>query len=333
MKLSQEYAHLYDTAIFFSIHFNRDFFEKRFKEFCTSKDTPFESLELVKNQVSDIPKMLYPFFKISDKSSAFFRFFEKSLLYKTAELDEFISIIEANKEALYNELSTIILEISDADTVIDFIEKANISDNDKLQFALVFGNFDYAVDMLCDALREVYSKVVALHSGMAAEIDKHYTELIEPSNISLLKRARHLTNEQIENSIISVSLMNPYVLYSSIETKEHARYILSGKNYRVYLTDMDNAQIASKFVAACGSELKMKMLEGLSKKKEMSLTDFARYVNLPTTTVIHNLRIMLDAGVIEISRREPKLIFYKANAPFLDKVMDGISKLITDLKD
>lgn len=53
---------------------------------------------------------------------------------------------------------------------------------------------------------------------------------------------------------------------------------------------------------------------------EMCVTDIARSLSLNQTTASHQLKILRDGKIIS-ARRQGKIIFYSANADFVDKLM------------
>ncbi len=336
ITLSKNYAYIYDTVFFLIIYFNRGNFDDFFEPYCSKDCDPFENFEYIKKQLPELPKILFPIFKASDKTSVFSRFFEKTGQLSKTDIEDLISSVADGKDIIYNEIISDISEkVAPSEKPpknnAELIEAAEISDTDKYQFALLLGNFDYAITELCEALRIVCLEIERLHKSKSSEIEKLFVKLTLPSNIKLIQEEHKLDITKINNPIIFVSLINPYVIGTTIDTVADITYITVGINFYTYIINIDNMHSAKRFVSACGSELRIEMLTGLSKKGEMTLTDFSHYLKLPTTTVIHNLRILLNAGIIEVSRKEPKYIYYRANQTYLSQVKKGINKLLDTL--
>ena len=347
MTLNQAYAKIYDTIYFHLMYFNG----VEINDGYNSDDDEANSNQLYSEISTGLqpPRILYPFFKFSsDRPCIISYFFSKETDDPlTIDIDSFTKCLLAKSDRLYeitlNETFSeyerksgkkVVPSASPSDFVTA-IDNLKGSTEYKLQTALLFNNFTYAVDLLIDSMKKVHKKVSWLHENYKDRIEKAASE-IEANNYLQAyaeKFRRDLGEVDDTKTLLTITLLNQYVVYWR---KNNNRLILAmlGLRHNKYAGDaMENVSgLFSDFVIASGSVLRMKMLEGLAEKREMTLSDFARYVDSQPTTVIRNLQILKNSNIIVVSRHEAQQIFYKINTEHLAKVrkdcIDFIDRLM-----
>ena len=65
----------------------------------------------------------------------------------------------------------------------------------------------------------------------------------------------------------------------------------------------------------------------LLKKKEMSVSEIAVYLNITLPTLSHHLDILKRAGLVS-SRREGQQIFYNLNLSVMEEIAEKIAKFL-----
>ena len=216
-------------------------------------------------------------------------------------------------------------------TAIDFISEPS---EYKLQVALLFSNFSYAINILIDSLQGVYNEIINLHKRYADLTKTVYNEIEKDD--SIVKRLYGVNTSvdvsTVKDATITITLLNQYIIFYSIQDSRIS-FLMLGLHFQNCYSEYsgNNFSQASDFIVACGSTLRMKMLEGLISKKEMTLSEFARYVDSQPTTVIRNLQILKDSNIIVVSKHEAQQIFYKINTELLRQVRTSLNRFIDDL--
>lgn len=93
---------------------------------------------------------------------------------------------------------------------------------------------------------------------------------------------------------------------------------LEGTVRRYMPSNADLSNMCS-FFAVFTDVTRVRMLSALCIG-ELCVNDLAAILDLNQTTVSHQLRILKDAGMV-VSRREGKIIFYRAESRFINAVM------------
>lgn len=95
--------------------------------------------------------------------------------------------------------------------------------------------------------------------------------------------------------------------------------------------DCKGKQIVSFFKAICDLN-RHKILYLVKKNGEMNATEIMHKVGLSQPTVSHHLKILVEAGVLEL-RREGKEALYKVDEKFISHCCLGFAKGFCSGKD
>ncbi len=340
MILNQDYAMIYDTGLFANIYFNKEFFANSAnhpENYDSDKALYFYNK--LASTLPELPTIIAPFFKHYNRTTTITPIFESRIPMDEPTIDMFTGFLIANQIRIRQEVvrhafpdrSNInnIMPDSNSEEFVKALEASYMPESEKYQLTLLLGNFKYGISVLCSTLKQIYSEVVALHKSEAELIDRKYNDIInDPENI-VAAELKRLGVKVASRKKLSISLLNPYAIVTDENqnalTGLYCDEMISGQK------TMKSLPAAIQFIDTCGSKLRLQMLEALMEKTEMSLSEFARYTNMQSATVIHNVRAMLENNVLEVSRVEPKSIYYKINKQFLAQAKYGIDIMFSKL--
>lgn len=328
-------SRIYDTSFFLTEYFNRDIVSKFFAP--NFENTEFMSscfYEVLQN-ISPIPKFLSPLFYCEqDASTPFSSFLMKNSaksFYSIDSLDSFIDRIKLGRDDLFKQtVNTLFKDYhsstprSLADTgYIEAINELPLSSEFKLQVALLFGNFDFAMDELVTHIRMIYREIDKLHNKYDNDTASAY-EKVRSGSISQYIEYFDLKPDQIKKAEISVSLLDQYVMYHAGD--RFRSFLLLGAKHEENFSDKYSSVDASAdmFIITCGSDIRMKMIHALIINTEMTSSQIAKYIDCPATTLIRHLEVLISNNIFYVSKREGIKIYYRLNTKFLRHVKANI---------
>lgn len=340
MKYSKNPAMIYDSIFYLGTFYNKD------RDSANSKSSEPSDLsaKLSASIKKEPPALLAPLFRYTNSGmSALSFFFSQNIDCENETFDSFIEKLRLRSDIFYrNALDHIFgeYENSSGNKVVPTIspsgyfaaiDELDASPEFKLQTALLFGNFAYSVEMLIETLRTVYAGVEKFYNEYSDILAKKYDSICADESLELLAEKIKYDRSRSDSTIVSVTLLNQSLVYAD-EISDNV-FLMLGLRYEDFFADSayeGDAGLAD-FIIACGSEIRMKMLQGLAKKKEMTLSEFAKYVGSQPTTVIRNLRMLEDNGILCVSRREAQQIFYKINVELLKRVRISFDRFVDEL--
>ena len=334
---------IYDTIFFFVEYFNKEETSNYFNKVREDVSLVYEYYNEIKAGVTEIPPLLFPFFYIrSESASALTAFFTYKTDFQCVTLDSFINRIKENTDILYKEtVNSIFFNIFDSedkkfiplDAPEDYIDAINALDLPfyfKLQVSLLFGNFNYAVSVLTDYLKIVYSHVNELHDKYANNIDIEFQQIHTGYNIRLYKNALNYDKDRFqESTTISISLLNQFIIY---DNKKYDFFLLGLKHEESILDRHNESKATSdNFIIICGSEIRMKIIHALIDINEMTVSQIAKYLDCPASTLTRHIDALLNNGIITITKREGLQIYYRLNVSFFKRIKINLDNLFEEI--
>ncbi len=333
MKLDFGRAQVYDTVFFLDIHYNYSYWHSRFATIGGGDSSAIENYGGILKSLEKIPALFLPLFaNTPEEHSVFNAFWESLSCSKIETLQDLTAAIKENSDKLYSLLWERTFGEGEKNDLISAIEGLTGADSEKLQLSLLLGNWKAGVELLCETLEAVHLEVVRLHARERENIDRFFEGFQTAANFAIFEKGCELSLSRLQGAQLSVSLLNPfYVAYSYNSADE--LYLRCGLKYEISFSAQyqEGFPAAEQFVETCGSEMKIKMMRALAERGEMSLTDFASYLNAPSPTVIRCVRSLQDGNIIVQSRREAKFIYYKANTAFMKIVKNDMNALLDKL--
>ena len=86
-----------------------------------------------------------------------------------------------------------------------------------------------------------------------------------------------------------------------------------------------------EFGSALGEESRVRMLDFMLERKEITCKDLERTFNFSGSTAYHHLTILLRYGVVK-TRNEGKTVLYSVNQTHFDAVVKVLKKYTTEGK-
>jgi len=347
MQYNNTLSRIYDTICFLMEYFNRDNADKNFEEADHASPYFYEILQ----NITPIPKVLSPLFHMEqDMSTPFSNIFINSpetQLRSISSLDDFIKQIRNSKLSLSRKTIDMIFsahhltpvhQLSPASDPANFVESINslpLSSDFKLQIALLFSNFDYAIEDLITHIKLIYRETDRLHTKHDSEVSSVFSN-IRTTGTKPYAEYFGIDSSILKNADISISLLNRSAMHCIKD--RHKSLLLLGLEHEAKLTDKyrDDDDSADMFIITCGSEIRMKIIHALLTNIEMNSTQIAKHIGCPATTLIRHLEVLISNNIIYVSKREGIRIFYKLNSKFLRRVkinMDEFFDRIIALED
>lgn len=182
----------------------------------------------------------------------------------------------------------------------------------KLQYELM------SKDLILNRFYEKnYPRILEAHNNIT--VDSLVEQLKPIDNLDFLKKG------DIEGAL-SFCLLNKYCL-NCVSLKNGIIYLL-GDEYAVGIEATANRKSSVKldeFGSALSEENRVKMLDLMLERGEISCKDLERIFNFSGSTAYHHLTILMKSGVIK-TRNEGKTILYSVNAECFNVVIDILSK-------
>lgn len=329
MNFNPEMGKIYDTIFFFIEYYNNDFLEKNFKGKFSDIRTMEAYFQEIKTKVGMIPVYLGPFFYlISDRPSIMSNLFIKHFGEINGELPNFLEIICNKREDL--RINVLSLFLDENNIYNELTQSWSISTS---HVAFLFGRFDQVIDEMCNFLETVYRAVGDLHTAHRDSIEVVFEQNSADTNKLLLNEYMKLSQEDINNSTVTYSILNQYLLFSA--TFNGTVTLLLGTKYdQKAVIEFDSSlSTADNFLTVCSGELRVKMLHVLIDHKELTATQMAKLIDCPPTTLIRPISILQDNKIIYISRRSGLQIFYRLNIPLFKKIYRSFNAMFEKIID
>lgn len=340
MFLKSEPGKVYDTIFFFIEYFNKCEINNEFIKKYDNSDFMLECYQKVEKRTGVVPELLHPFFFTNDKRvSPISVFFSNHYDFEYDDIDSFILKLTVNSDSIYQNTIDCVFNpyvnkehkklaptIAPA-SYIEAMREANLPTDFKLQLSLLLGNFTYSISLLVSWIKKVYCIIDELHASHNREILLEWEQIQSPTNVELYKN--ELTHGvPIKRSCVSISLLQQYLVYQRVKDGGHHFLLLGLRNESALLDKVDESKVtAENFILACGSEVRIKIVNSLIEKGEMTSSQIAKHMDIPATTMIRHINTLQENGIIYVSRREKLQIFYRLNDKTLRKIKIDLDQM------
>ncbi len=343
MKITSNAGKIYDSICFLIEYFNGS---PIYKEASDKYDASF-SLQCYNELAGlvdfEIPRFLAPFFHYKcheGVESPVSTFFAHTKWHCYATIDSFGLELSSRSDFLYEIVFERIFEsqLQEDESSVStekYISMLNNSDypaDYKMNLALVFGNFSYAVMKLISALKNVYEKIELLHSRYANQLEAA-ADFFSSNHTAVF---RQLNKPDIdENFEYAVCLINQFVVYTSYHKNLPKVIIGCSVNKRIGVPISNISP--EKFIAVCGSEIRLKIIRAINENGRATCTQIAKAIGCPVTTLTRHLNTLVGSSIIFIAEQEKTNIYYKINTDmFIDmkaKINELINSIINNSED
>ncbi len=341
MTLSKEFSCMYDTWFFFLLHFNEEYFRKEFEEQYGESNIAFSQLTEIKSKLSGIPSYIAPFFKLCSHETVLQSLFFSLHSPQYMDVNIFIDDIYSNTDKIYDKIiekyfpeQKNCLDNQDKSdrSFIQYLDKSNLPLEEKFQLSLLLSDYSHAIETLANTILSVHCLVSDYHDEHREIISSVFEKANTDENIESYNELLGIDRYIIESSSVAVSLFNPYIITVGYDDENPSLLLGQNNEVSIYKTKLNKSYTASNFVTACGNEMRMKLLEALTEHEEMTLSEFSVYAGTPFSTTTHNVKVMLNAGILKTSRIEAKCVYYTINKPAITQAMHELNILFNKLK-
>ena len=340
IKLAKQPGYIYDLLFVFYLKYNKEYCLDNFVNKKSDKDDK-EFYEQILKMFSPISDDLYVFFHALKNgkcfvSSNYFDSFKNSF---TSDFD--ISFLqkalsdysEVVKQAIYfyfHALSSEDVEkaIGSSVYLFEIIKKSSYSDEEKSRL------YEFFINPI-PYIQKLQYELMVKELQLSNYYEKHYALILDSYNSLTFEKL----NEQVkplkdidfikadkQQLILSFCLLNKNCV-SFISVTEGVVYLL-GYDYVAtigYIKDRSISIKLDEFGSALAEESRVRMLDLMLEKGEISCKDLERIFNFSGSTAYHHLMTLAKYGVIK-TRNEGKTILYSVNTKCFDVVIDVLSK-------
>ncbi len=317
---------VYDTIFFSIAFFNRDNadFQARVRKHTDLNLTEIYFRE-VKEKVDVLPSMLAPFFYTDqDSQSMISQLFTDRFPMLDGKIDNLFEAIKSNKASLRQNLLAL---FADDSKRYAFLESVSFSVD---QTALLFGEFDQTIEILCDYLKTVYQAVEQLHSNHQDKISEFCKRSESDAGKHFLAEVTKFPVEKIENATFAYSLLNQY-MECFFARSDKIVFLLGIVYDKFVIPNEDSFAEVDNFLIACSGERRVKMIHALIENGEMTGSQMAKYLGCPPTTLTRPLSILLENNIIYLSRREGIQSFYRLNVELFKKIIPSFNHMFNKI--
>ncbi len=333
MELSNYPAMAYDTWFYAVTYYNPEYSAKEgFSAMQMINGREFNGISEVQKLIPRLPQLVAPFFFIRGNKSITSKFMFPQIKYGFYDLEYYKKRIKDNAQELYAHMIT---EYFNAEqqagyhTTEDYIEKITELDvplDIKLQLSLVLCNFDRAVSVLIDTLEKIHLAVEAVYAQNSDITEYTFRRMQEEENIKRYREYTDASDELIQNAVASVSLINKNLAMNLVSSDDRL-VLVYGTDHLSMFPDINGYKyILGRFFDGCSSTLRFKLLDIIAEKGEITLKELSELMQMNPSSVLHNLRALLEAEIIEIARTEQKNIYYRVNKIRMRAVQSGMGE-------
>ena len=353
MEFNPNVGKIYDSIFFFYEYFNKDIVELDFYDKYDDHEFMANCYSQIKESITP-PEFLRPLFYCDKSSSTVIsEFFAEEIDFSTDTIDSFCDKLLRSVDILYQRTLDRIFSDYQKDKAkaiypsvapagyLEAINSLKMDAEFKLQVSLLIGNFSYAISAFTGLLKNTYLHVDLLHRKYQQEIDEEFVQIQSESNRKLYEEEFQYGTEQYEDTTVSISLLNQFILLTAGK-KEDSIDLLLGLKHEMSLDSARTFRTLTltQFLVACGNEFRLKILYAISEAGEMTLSQLSKVLNTAPTTLLRHIEVLLDVRIIYIHRREGLQIFYKVNSqvfiymtPYIESFIKTMSNITEGEKE
>ncbi len=343
MQYNSEIGKIYDSLFFFREYYSD---HSAIQEYAGKCDVELMSYcySQIREKIEP-PELLRPlFFSGTVRTSAIAEFFSSKISFLHDNIDDFISKLFSNIDVIYqitinkissdseNENNRLLPSVAPA-KYLEALNNLKMDDSFKLQVSLLLGNFNYAMSLFADLLRKVYTYVDALHGKYQKEIMREFERVQSEENLKLYEEKLQISIAEPDKITVSIALLNPLLILGP-GFGENSTFMLVGLKHEAELDDSYEIGTVSltEFLVACGNELRIKILDSVCENGEMTLSQISKLLSASPATVVRHIEVLVDAQMLQISRREGLQIFYKINAKLFRYMKNGMDEFFAKMQ-
>ena len=353
MEFNPNIGKIYDSVFFFYEYYNKDVIERDFYDKYDDHEFMANCYSQIKESITP-PEFLRPLFYCDKSSSTVIsEFFAEEIDFSTDTIDSFCDKLLRSVDVLYQRTLDRIFSDYQKDKAkaiypsvapagyLEAINSLKMDAEFKLQVSLLIGNFSYAISAFTGLLKNTYLHVDLLHRKYQQEIDEEFVQIQSESNRKLYEEEFQYGTEQYEDTTVSISLLNQFILLDSGKEEESIDLLL-GLKHEMALDSTRTFQTLTltQFLVACGNDFRLKIRYAISDTGEMTLSQLSKLLKTPPTTLLRHVEVLLDNRIIYIHRRDGLQIFYKVNSqaflymtPHIESFMKTMSNITEEKKE
>lgn len=345
MKFNSEIGKVYDSIFFFHDYYSGS---KTLKQ-CTFQygDTEFMAhcLNQIRNDIKP-PEILRPLFTtVRSQINPITTFWSENFRFTDDNIDTFVEKISKNPDKIlrllldnifegYQKMNSVtILPSSDPSEYIQALQSLNATEDFKLQLSLLISNFDYAISVFIDLYKKVYYHVSALHDKYQKEIATEFEQIQSEKTTNLYSKVISSDISSFDEVVITIALLNQYIVYES-RHKNQVLHLLLGIRSTQIIEDENkfNSISLPGFLIACGNEIRINAINAIAEHKELTLSQLAKLQNVSPATMLRHIEVLLDAHLIQVSRRDGLQIFYRINNRIFQNVKSNLFEFVETME-
>lgn len=331
MTLNFDAAKLYDTAFFFTDYFCKNYTEKKILSVYEDTEFMIKCLQFVRERAEKISEFLAPFAEVkSENLSALMQFLKMEeekqdckldidgvkRLIKT-ERDEFLDIFV--RSIFGDEINAGEIK-NDAPKYIKTMETLDATDDFKLKISYILNDFDYALAVLAEEFKKIYSTVNELHRRYEKEIAYAFEQIKSGLNLELYMQEFSYSPEKYEYTSVSIPLLNQFEVYCRL--KDNKAFMLLGFRHTECFWNLGQTKPvdAKRFVVTAGNDMRMDIIDLIAKNGKITISSLAKIMSIPITTVGRHVSGLRNDNIIYISKRDGLQLFYSINTAYFKRL-------------
>lgn len=340
IKLIKEPAYIFDLLFIFFLKYNTDYCMENFVN--KKKETEDRAFyEQILKDFSPISDDLHVFFYAQQNGRCFFTYsyfypykehfasdYNASFLQQ--KLSDYPKVIRKVIQYYFHELTEEQIDIclNSNVTLFEIIKKSDYSDTEKSRF------YEFFMDPI-PYIQKLQYELMAKEVQLSAYYEKNYSRIFDAYNhltidilVEQLKPLRDLQFLKNGESklFLSICLINKGCI--NFTSMNQGFVFLLGDEYMSGIEAAQNQSILIKldeFGAAIAEESRVKMLDLMLERGEITCKDLEKIFSFSGSTAYHHLTTLMRYGVIK-TRNEGKTILYSVNHKCFDAVINLLSK-------
>lgn len=343
LKLLKIPARVFDLFFVFYLKYNYQYCLEKF----TNRDD-FENDKEHYNEIlghfNSISDELYVFFHAIGNGQCFMQhnYFNKykNLLVGEYDLNFVKSELSDHKTVIRRLIKFYFHDVSDGEldacfdsdlAVFELVRRSSYNDTEKSRLYEFFidpvfyiQKLQYELmekDLLLNAYYEKnYDKILDLFGNMS------YESLRDGLGVSI---KIDFIEKSGEDLYVSICLVNKNCI-NLITVENGAIYLLGTDCFKIarFFQNYKKAVKLNEFGSALADESRIKMLDLMKQRGELTCKELEKSLNFSPSTAYHHLTTMLKYGAIK-SRNEGKVVFYSINEKYFDDALAAAEKYTT----
>lgn len=331
MECNYEVGKIYDSIFYGIMHFHGNIVLDRFESCYLDCLGIKDSYDEVKTEIPALPSILSPiFYPQHNGMCVLTSFFREQVDFSHETIDSFLCKIASKSSLfrakiatfLFSDMPSFATQNISSDSLVETILTSDHSQEFKLLISLLFGQFEYAINLLITYLRMIYVQVGLFHQRRANIIASVLERAHSKQNEELYKQSckaifsLEFTNDS--STILSISLFNPYLYYFAAESGQF-RCILGpqhekGARFRSDEPNVDLTQV----LLALGHPTRIAIINTLREHDELTGASISKLLQMSPVTVLRHIAVLFENAILYVSRRDGIQIFYKINYKMLE---------------